>query len=394
MAPTPRRTGRAPEITARAPAWAVALLGGVLLWSLGTDLRSVFETSGGWSWGLLLLVVKVILDHGSLVLVGVRPYAAAIAIWIVLPITVISGHIGTTVLSVPGVTAGVLALCRPRSAALHLAICGAWVVVHAASGTDPMTGWTLVLFLVPAITGGLVTRWFLTRIAGERERSRRATALATRVREQERLELSRELHDVVASGLALISLETSSVEDSEDPAELRQALATVQQTSRAAAAELRLLVRTLREPPGESSGSPLAEFRRAGTLAEVTREVVQALIEHGFEVELDLRAFDGIRAEELQPSVLHSYLRILQEATTNVIKHAPPGAACSVAGAIREGQLSIRIANRLDEPTPAGSDGVGLKGIEERAALTAGTVSYGEEQGRWLVAASLPLRPS
>ncbi|MGC3955716.1 MAG: histidine kinase [Propionicimonas sp.] len=396
MAPTPRPTGRAPEITARAPAWAIALLAGVLLWSLGTDLRSVVDNAPGWSWGLALLVLKVIIDHGSLVLAGVRPYAAAVALWISLPITVTSGHIGTTLLSVPGVTAAVLALCRPRFAALHLAVCAGWVVAHAASGTDPMIGWTLVLFLVPAVTGGLVTRWFLVRVARERERSRRAAALAAGVREQERLALSRELHDVVASSLALISLETSGVEDSEDPAELRQALGTVQQTSRAAAAELRLLVRTLREPPGDPGQVAPAESQRAGSLAEVTQQAVHTLVEHGFAVATELGDFADIRVEVLQPSVVHTYLRIIREAVTNVIKHAPPGAGCTVTGILDGCQLSVRVANQTDpqaEAVAARSDGVGLKGIAERAMLISGTVSYGMDDGQWVVSASLPLRP-
>ena len=398
---SPSAADRALTIEARAPAWAVGLLGGVLLWSLVTDLQVHWTVrfDGSVLWWLLTL--KTVLDHGALAFAGVRPYAAAIIIWCALPITIATDQLGMTVLSLPGVTVAVLALCRRGFAVAHGAIALSWAVAHAIVAVEALVAWTIGIFLLPAAVVGLVIRYFLIRAAGERERIRITTEAMTRVREQERLELSRELHDAVASGLALISMETTSVEESDDLDELRGALTTVQQVSRATSAELRMLVRTLREPAGEAEAlaSPLVDEHADASLASVTDQAIRLLSDRGYPVTTDIKGLHQIPATGLLQPVWHTYLRIVQESVTNVIKHAPPHAACRVSAHATRSMLRFSIANELP---PAGSSSVsphdsgsmGLKGIQERAALTSGVVSYGRQGNEWIVEAALPLRPS
>lgn len=389
------------KVEARAPTWAVGLLGGVLLWSLFTDLQEHSIVSHGDSVLWWLLALKMVLDHGALALAGVWPYAAAVVVWCALPIAAATGDVSMTMLSVPGVTVAVLALCRRGFAVIHGAIAVTWAASHAIVAADALVAWTITIFLLPATVIGLVIRYFLIRAASEQERVRIATETMRRVREQERLALSRELHDAVASGLALISMETASIEESEDPYELRDALSTVQQVSRATSAELRMLVRTLREPASEGTAlaSPLAEAGVAGSLASVTEHITQALSDRGYPVTTDIEGLAEIPTESLLQPVLHTYLRIVQESVTNILKHVPPQAGCRVWARATSSTLRFTIANEL-VPSPSGSQAsegsekMGLKGIQERVALTSGTVSYGRQGNEWVVEAALPLRPS
>lgn len=392
---------RVPTIETRAPTWAVGLLSWILLWSLITDFHSHWTVGSDGSMLWWLLALKMVLDHAALALAGARPYAAAILIWCAPPITIATGQLGMTMLSLPGVTVAVLALCRPWFLITHLGIALSWAVAHAVVSAETLVAWTILFFLVPATVVGLVIRYFLLRVADERERVRAATETMERVRDQERVALSRELHDAVASGLALISMETASVEESDDPGELRSALATVQQVSRATSAELRLLVRTLRDPAHAAVSTPQVWDRTAGTLASVTSRVTQALTDRGFQLTVDLEGLDLIPTDQLLPPVLHTYLRIVQESVTNVIKHGQPQAKCRVWAREIRSTLWFSLVNEVPSTAstsarcPAHDSGrMGLKGIQERAALTSGVVSYGHQGNEWVVEAALPLRPS
>jgi signal transduction histidine kinase len=341
----------------------------------------------------------MVLDHGALALAGVRPYAAAILIWCALPITIATGQLSMTGLSVPGVTVAVLALCSRWFAVTHGAITLVWAAAHAVA-TEALAGWTIAIFLLPAAVVGLVIRHFLVRAAGERERVRRATETMGRVRDQERMALSRELHDAVASGLALISMETASVEDSDDLDEVRGALITVQQVSRATSAELRMLVRTLREPASEATAlSSLATSNAGDSLASVTDRITKPLSDRGHPVATDIDGLAEIPTAGLLQSVLHTYLRIVQESVTNIIKHGPPRAPCRIWARATRSTLRFTIANELSPSTAMSrasedSGRMGLEGIRERAALTSGVVSYGRQGNEWVVEAALPLQPS
>lgn len=385
-------SGRSLPIPTRAPAWAVGVLAGVLLWSLISDLHGFWVTRYDGSRLWWLLAGKTVLDHAALALAGRFPYPAAVLVWCALPVTVATGYVGMTTLSLPGVTVAVLAVCRVRFAAIHAVIAAGWVVAHGIAGPAG-SSWTVLLFLIPAVAIGLLIRYFLVRAAGERERLRVATQSLTRVRDQERAELSRELHDAVASGLALISMETTSVEDSTDPDELRSALATVRQVSRDTSAELRLLVRTLREP---ASPDTLAVDGFAGSdLAAVTHHLTGPLTDRGYPVSVTLTGLAAVATDDLLPAALHTYRRIVQESVTNIIKHTPPGTSCRFAAEATGTTLHLRIGNDLPagHATPPPGSGIGLRGVQERAALTSGSVSYGPRGDEWVVEARLPLRP-
>lgn len=381
-------------IQARAPLWVVALLAGVLAFSLSSDLHGLWQESAGFSWLVALRSLQLVADHLSLVLIGRYPRAAAVAVWAALPIAVGTGHVGLTMLSVAIVTAGILALATRGWAIAHVGVTAAWIVAQFVVGGE-LTGWTLVFTVVPGGAVGLILRYFFTRSAQDRERARVSAETLARVHTEERRELARELHDAVASELAVISMEATSVKESSDVLQLGEALLVIEDASRAASSELRLLVETLRDTSqGLGPQAPLSAD--PGTaLAQTMETAAKTLAERGFDVDTDVAGLGDLRSQTLSPSTGHSYRRIVQEATTNIIKHAPPGARCSLVAAAEAGMLRIRVANELGDdqtPSPAATAGaVGLAGINERAALTGGRASFGRQGSEWVVDAILPL---
>lgn len=227
---------------------------------------------------------------------------------------------------------------------------------------------------------------------------REEAELVRLVHEHERRELSRELHDGVANGLALISMEIAAVEESDDPLALRQALAVVQSAARESSSELRTMVAMLREPSStvSSEHTPSGLLLDDGvSIATATRGMTDVLIDRGFSLSTSLGNLEDLTVDALHRSVLHTYVRIIQEAVTNIVKHAPSGANCEISTAATQSELRIRVANGIHtndaERAAKMTAGVGLKGIEERATLVTGSVIYGRVDDRWVVEAALPL---
>jgi signal transduction histidine kinase len=237
------------------------------------------------------------------------------------------------------------------------------------------------------------------RRAAELEAAREE--LARRAVTEERLRIARELHDVVAHSMSIIAVQSGvgvHVLDSQ-PEEARKALVAVEATSRQALVEMRRLLGVLRqehEPRGSLAPAPglaevetlAAEVARAGVRVEVRIEGTPAELPAG----LDLSAY-----------------RIVQEALTNVLKHARPAAA-TVRVAYQPGQLVIEVtddgrgsaSNGMESASgrpatdsdPAGRwpAGSGIAGMRERAALYGGTLEAGPlPGGGFRVAATLPV---
>ncbi|MEU4765856.1 histidine kinase [Actinosynnema sp. NPDC023794] len=198
---------------------------------------------------------------------------------------------------------------------------------------------------------------------------------------EERLRIARELHDVVAHHMSVIAVQTglAGYVFDDDPTTARAAVDTIGATSREALREMRRLLMLLRtaDEPGDS----------ALNLAHLP-ELVERLRATGLPVTLDLTPSE---VERLPPGLQLCAYRVVQEALTNVIKHA--GLAATVVRVRHEAdQLTVRVAN---EPgTPSASDsgaGLGLITMTERAALYQGTLSAGPRaDGGFVVELTLP----
>jgi signal transduction histidine kinase len=220
---------------------------------------------------------------------------------------------------------------------------------------------------------------------------RQAHARAELVRAQtalaERLRIARELHDMVAHSIGIIAIQAGSGRRVFDarPDEARDALATIEATSRETLSGLRRMVTGLRRAdpePGAGQAPPDPEPGLAGIerLAAMT-------LDAGVQVDVDWR---GSR-EPLPADIDASAFRIIQEAVTNVVRHAGPG-QCQVCIGQQDGQLSIEVSDSGRGGSVAGT-GYGITGMRERAMLLGGGFSAGPRPGGgFRVTARLPLR--
>jgi signal transduction histidine kinase len=223
---------------------------------------------------------------------------------------------------------------------------------------------------------------------------RQAQARAELVRAQaavqatmaERLRIARELHDLVAHSTGIIAIQAGSGRRVFDarPDEARDALAAIEAISRETLSGLRRMVTGLRRADPEP-GPGQAPLGAAPGLADIDRLAATAR-DAGVQVEVD---WHGSR-EPLPADIDLSAFRIIQEAVTNVVRHAHTG-ECRVSIGQEDGQLSIEVTDSGRGGSMAGT-GYGITGMRERAALLGGDFSAGPRpDGGFRIAARLPI---
>ena len=199
---------------------------------------------------------------------------------------------------------------------------------------------------------------------------------------EERLRIAREVHDVVGHGLATITLRAGIADRvaERDPAEVSAALRAIRQISRESLAELSALLGMLRAE-GEAERSPTPDL-------DALPRLVEGLREAGMEVELDV---DAGGAEPVPEVVAAAGYRIVQEALTNVARHAGPHARARVKLTRRNGVVEVEIRDDGRGAPVAVAPGGGMTGMRERAAAVGGRFDAGGAPGGgFRVWASLP----
>ena len=249
---------------------------------------------------------------------------------------------------------------------------------HAAS--------TLTVLLA-AWAAGRAVRAGRAYAAGLREQAeRRAQAAADQARRavaEERLQIARELHDVVAHSMSVVAVQAGvgRYVIGQDPVEAASALAAIETTSRAALREMRQLLGILRDgAPGEMLATP-----RLNDIPDLARRA-------GLHVDVAVRG----TPRQLPAGVDLAAYRIVQEALTNVVKHASTDrgrvevtyTADSVAIEVTDDGLGGAATDSREH----GGRGHGLIGMRERVALYGGEFSAGPLPRRgYRVRARLPI---
>jgi signal transduction histidine kinase len=225
--------------------------------------------------------------------------------------------------------------------------------------------------------------------------AREEVETARRIVAEERTRIARELHDVVAHRVSLMTIQASGARAiaAEDlPAALR-AMGAVEEAGRQALDELRHLLGVLRPESGLGELGPqpsladlprlIEQVRRAGVAVTLTSEGLPAGLPVGLPARTDLFAY-----------------RIIQEALTNVLKHAGPGAAARVRLCADRTRLAIEVHDgggagtgpAAAQATADGPGGHGIIGMRERALLLGGTLEAGlRVEGGFRVVARLPI---
>jgi signal transduction histidine kinase len=247
---------------------------------------------------------------------------------------------------------------------------------------------TIALFVITAWTLGTLGRTrqaYVDALVERGERlEREAAQQAALAAMEERHRIAREMHDVVAHGLTTIVVQADGARAAaaHDPSVTGPALGTIAATGREAIAELRRMLGLLR-----AEDAPIAPQPRLADLIPLVEEARAA----GTPIRADLpdplpQVSDGV--------ALTAY-RIVQEALSNVRKHAGPGATATVAIDVDPAMASIVVDVTDDGRGAAAHDdgrGLGLTGMRERVAAHGGTLSAGPAPGGgFTVCARIPL---
>ncbi|MFI7536396.1 sensor histidine kinase [Streptosporangium sp. NPDC049376] len=252
---------------------------------------------------------------------------------------------------------------RRELAARAMACAAAATVVASAVGDLPLPGgaWWYVLAL-PLLGGAW--RWALNVRERRDQEARLERQREHQVLVDERLRIARELHDVMTHGMGLIAVKASVANHlaRNRPEEALDALRVIEATSRQALTETRRLLGVLREDTGPAPVPTL------GGLTELAERAAMA----GVDVELSVEGGDDLP----EPVELAAY-RIVQEAVTNVVKHAAP-ARCRVNVLAGQGVVTIEVTDDgHGAPSPSTSPGHGIIGMRERVTMYGGRFAAG-----------------
>ena len=203
-------------------------------------------------------------------------------------------------------------------------------------------------------------------------------------RRAERNRIAREMHDVLAHRISLLSLHAGALEFHPDapPEEIAKAAEVIRVSARAAQEELRAVIGVLRADAQEEVLEPPQP-----TLADLTM-LVQESRRAGMEVSLHTR----VEAQTLPDTLGRTVYRLIQEALTNARKHAPGQLVAIELTGDRSAGVCVNVTNRprvgaAHDGRPDGPDhdqvgsGTGLIGLAERVALARGTLRYGPLPG-------------
>ncbi|WP_328748898.1 sensor histidine kinase [Streptomyces sp. NBC_00285] len=344
----------------------------------------------------------VLMGVSCLALLGHRthPRAAVAVNGVCAAIVIVQGYLLTPLLLSP-VMASLywLATLAERPTIRRYGFTTMGVLTLAAAFSDSMDHVSLLLRTI-----GPVFWLLLPLAAGTMTRLRRAYLAATRARAEhaertreeearlrvteERMRIARELHDVVAHHLALANAQAGTAEHLAlvNPRQTKEILHDLTGTTSSALRELKATLGLLRQTGDE--GAPLEPAPGLARLPELVSSCASA----GIEVTVTTKG----EPQPLSPGVDLTAFRIVQEALTNVTKHAATQTA-HVGFAYASNRLLITVTDEgpPTAPAPEPRKGFGLMGMRERAESVGGELRAGPRpQGGFEVSTALPLQPS
>ena len=264
-----------------------------------------------------------------------------------------------------------------------------------AHAIEPQSTSLAVYYLGGTLSPAVLVAWGMfrrSRRQAQRERERRAEAEAQlrteQIRYAERTQIAREMHDVLAHRISLLSLHAGALEFRPDapPEEIARAAAVIRASAHQALEDLRAVITVLRDRPDGPGPEP----------PQPTIAALPSLLEESRAAGMRIRAEVGLPDLAAVPDAIGRHaLRIVQEALTNARKHATAAPVeLRLDGAPGHG-LTIEVRNPVPalttaEPKIPGT-GAGLLGLAERATLSGGRLEHGlDEHGQFRLHAWLP----
>ncbi|MFF1698106.1 sensor histidine kinase [Streptomyces sp. NPDC058257] len=305
-------------------------------------------------------------------------------VWVPLaaPFAAYSAVVYSSRSRVAWVLTGLLTLVATRLWELSFAV--------AASG--------VLLTAVPGLLGMYVgaRRGLIAALTERAERAEREQfLLAERARAEERVRLAGEMHDVVTHRVSLMVLQAGALRVSSSDEVVRAEAEVLRAAGCQALEELRDLVGVLRSPESlEALESAELVMPNAGSAVGVEGLRLSVLVEESRAVGVDVE-FDEVGDRSVwSPVVARTAYRVVQEALTNVRKHAP-GSSVRVEVRYETGRVRLRVANSaatrtLDTELASSGSGSGLKGLRQRVELVGGTFEFGPTGSGFRIESVLP----
>ncbi|MFC7242044.1 sensor histidine kinase [Catellatospora aurea] len=382
----------------------------VTLFSLATPQRPpiyMFEgLPGEPPWALTVLMMLVAGVSAALIRRSRRPlFVVALVTWLSLSMM--------AALFVASYYAGAGRPGRPQNpgrawpfflvASILVGVPVGWSAVHSDLLYEGMTGgvifggtltalfWVGMTVVLPFVFGLWVRarRQVVEQLRERAERlEREQHERAERARSDERRRIAREMHDVVAHRVALMVLHAGALEVSTADPRTAEEAALIRTTGREAMQELREVLGMLRAPDLTDGTAP--ELAPQPTLADLDR-----LLDASRAAGLPVRLVDVGQRQEVSLSAQRTAYRVVQEALTNVAKHA--GAAPTTVTLRHEPYGLVVAVENAPPPHPAPpvpQSGLGLVGLTERVVLAGGTVQARPRlDGGFLLHARIPADP-
>jgi signal transduction histidine kinase len=394
------RTGH-PRETARLAVIAAALA------ALDTSLSLSDGPTTGWLGPHAGLMLQILAD-ASLVLAGRRPklvtgFVLAVAVLMAVsssaaPGLLVAEH-AVSPITVPRATPVVIIIAMLRLDRRYALVVTTLFAVLAGRLWAP--SWSITPFgLLSTLGPALAALYFDARrqlMQSLRDRAERAEReqllLAEKARSEERRRLAAEMHDVVTHRLSLIVLHAGALRLTSAEDAVQQAADEIRSSGTRAIEELRDLMGVLR------SGANTAESLSAGspTAPSPSPAVIDldALVAESNSVGITTELTVEGKASQLAPVVARTAYRVVQEALTNVRKHAR-GSRVEVAVRYRPQDVTVEVVNTAStvaaDPVLDGSgSGAGLTGLRQRVEVIGGSLEYGPtDSGGFRLGAILP----
>ena len=346
---------------------------------------------------------------------GPRWASTLLALASILPLLVMRRHpVGALAVSFAAGCGNIL-LTAPHQASLEGFVALVVLVYGAGAYLETKRAvWTIVVFETAIVVLGLflallddydsleyfsVPLWFaMAWVVGRLMRSWRVRAeeleglavelaadrdaLAEAAVEAERMRIARELHDVVAHNVSVMTIQATAASRilANDPEAALDALASIERTGRETVDEMRILLGVLRERGADESFAPQPGLAELDALAERVRSA-------GLPVEVVVEG----RPRTLAAGLDLAAYRIVQEALTNVLKHAQ-GAQAGVTVRYTDTALELEVVDNGSGNGAGGGTGNGLVGMQERVAMYGGQLEMGRRhEGGWVLRARLPV---
>lgn len=278
---------------------------------------------------------------------------------------------------------------------IYLALLLVWMLQFAIRAQGDVI--TLVV-QIPVVILAFVTSRSIFVL---REKNQQSTKQMERLRERtesairdERKNIARDLHDIVAHDITIVAMQSKAAKFANNDRTSREAIDVISKLSSETLHDLRLMLNVLRSDGTMSDIGADLDGKPSATTIQALQGVTvfsQRLKDAGFDVQADVDE----EITQLPRSAHTALYRVMQEATTNIIKHAEPGSQCSISLKRRGDTAVLRMVNQVMTSKKIATNdalwgGSGLIGMEDRMRAFGGQFEAGKHAHQWILVAEIP----